>query len=130
LKNGFTRFRPKELKGFFMALEFNIFLLLLGMGVIGFVLSNWRKLAYLYVLSCVMIVFAGVSPFIFDGLILGRIVSGTDAVGNFVYETISLTTTDISVIVMTLLVVGFGFAALLSFASQSNEITKRNPYHF
>jgi hypothetical protein len=77
-----------------------------------------------------MIVFAGVSPFIFDGLILGRIVSGTDAVGNFVYETISLTTTDISVIVMTLLVVGFGFAALLSFASQSNEITKRNPYHF
>ena len=92
-------------------------MLLLGIGL--FVISFLFKQSYLYILGSITIFFTGVAPLIFDGLLVNRVITGF-AGDTIQYELVTLLPTDALMILISLVLCGIGFAALLVMSTNQN----------
>jgi hypothetical protein len=121
--------RQKKECVFKMDLEIALFLLILVSGFVSFLLGFFSKQIYLYLLGSVLLIISGLSLYIFDSLVLGRLVSSVSDAGVISYELISVDLSNPLFASFALVLVVVGVVAVFLFAGQTS-VQKRSVFHY
>lgn len=125
----FYRRKNRAQKKVFIMIELSVFLLILVTGFIAFILGYAIKQTYFYLLGSVIIVLSGLSLYIFDGIILNRIVESVSDAGVISYSLISVDMTNPFLLAFALILVSVGVIALFLFAAQPS-VQRKSVFHY
>lgn len=113
-----------------MALEISIWLIVLGIALIGYVLGMSFRIPFVYMFGSILMALSGALIYIFDGLIVGRTVDAISASGSITYNEIIILSSNIGLNLLALVLIVIPIISFLVINFKQDYKMEKSPFHY
>jgi hypothetical protein len=114
-----------------MALELSVWLIITSIAILTYIFSIYYKIPFVFFLSNALLALSGALIYVFNGLLLDRIVENVSDSGAITYQEIIITAENLGLNLLAMVLLAIPILSLLIISFNKNSKTSSNKvFHF
>lgn len=113
-----------------MALDISIWLIVLVAGFLGYFLGMSFRIPFVFLFGSILMGLSGALIYIFDGLLLDRVVDSVSASGVVAYNDIVILSSNIGLNLLALVLIAIPIISFLVIDFKQGYNMQKSPFHY